>query len=165
MKLGNNPKFTLEVIQSNEQISEPDISELVKIFSQNETSKLFKKQASVDTITSYVNWSINSTKDGKLRLVIVRDLKNIIVAGVELQSSSEKVVTIGFWKNRSSEIRMHNVLPEVLSYAKRLNFSIADAYTDPTNTNAIKLLERLSFTNHGFVDGKTKRLVKFTRVI
>lgn len=158
-------RFTIDLIQKPDDLSDSDIADVAKILSEVEISKLFKGEINTSLVKRYFGWAVTSYQNGKAFMYVVRNEYNNIVACFDLQKQTEHIATIGFWKSSRTSIRMHQILLEVFKKAKELNFETLDAYTETENAKAVQLLIRTGFTNKGPVMGRTKQLLKFERAI
>ncbi len=153
--------FSLDIVDSGFINTENNILRLKEVFSQPENSKLFGDKK-ID-LENYINWAIKQSDLGQYYLFLVRDNQNNILGGIDIQKVTNSQASIGFWKDKDSTFSMTNAILDLEKVCKNLGFSELDSYTEPDNEKAINLLIRCNFKDEGIVEGKTKKLVKFTK--
>lgn len=152
-------------VTSESEFSKTDHENLITIFNQSKTYKMFKrslkgKPFGETNAQSFLEFYKKGFVTRTQYLFLLRD-NNEIVAGIDLQVVDPNTATIGFWQDANKSGYITNAVIEVLKIAKEKKFKKIDAYVDLDNEKAIKVLIRTKFTYKGIVEGKTRKLKKF----
>jgi len=154
--------YTIESLESPQQISSADYKKIIKIcnepllykslFEKKFRGKSYPPKAAHD----FIRVAANSWHDGTWLVFFIRDPQKEIAAAIDLKAVEDDQAEIGYWASEKHSGIMTNTVNAICNLVKKAGLEYLYALVRPENKKSANILLRLHFikTAKRRVDGK-----------
>jgi RimJ/RimL family protein N-acetyltransferase len=163
-----NEVYYLRSIDPSYIFTDENIVSFVNICNEKEVYELYKKRLgnkpyTIEDAQRFINWSYKGWIENTHFRFAIQNASNKLVGVMDIQDTDLIEGTIGFWISQNVKGVMTNALLKLCEVAKSAGYKSLNAYTNPKNIKAIKVLQRAGFVYKAEIE--EKNLLKYEKTL